>query len=457
MLYEIGMYWISQRVEKVLVITLSIVYWVIALVLSNYLANLSTESQIEAARDDVRREVALVRSQIEATIFEHTYIADSLATVITLQPDFVAENWSSIGASLINKSELIRNVGMAPNNVISHVYPIEGNEKAIGLDFRTVPSQYLSVMRAKKLGRVFIDGPLKLVQGGTALIARFPIFLDFPENNNYWGSVSVVFQYDKILEKSGIRRIENAEVTLSRKSSDQKSVNVFYGEESTFESADFVLPIHLPNSDWTLSVQYRLDEGIGIKSSQRITLFFTFLGTLAIFISGLVLYRAYRIAHSISLKDELTGLPNRRFFMSFLQQRVKKSEKNGGFTLLNVDLNKFKAVNDNLGHDAGDALLQHVAKVLKEVLRSSDFIGRIGGDEFLIVLERCTETERVTKIILKIEAEFSCQPLYWKEKPIYASLSIGYAICLNDILSIKTLLAQADQSMYAVKHSLPIN
>lgn len=451
------MYWISQRVEKALVIILSIGYWLIAFVLSNYLANLSVESQVEAARDDVRREVALVRSQIEATIFEHTYIADSLATVITLHPDFVAENWSSIGASLINKSGLIRNVGMAPNNVISHVYPTEGNEKAIGLDFRTVPSQYASVLRAKSLGWVFIDGPLTLVQGGTALIARFPIFLDFPKNKNYWGSVSVVFQYDKILEKSGIRRIENAEVALSRKSLDQQSVNVFYGKESTFESADFVLPIHLPNSDWTLSVQYRLNDDLEIKNNQRITLLFAFLGALVIFISGLVLYRAYRIAHSISLKDELTGLPNRRFFMSFLQQRVQKSEKKGGFTLLNVDLNKFKAINDSLGHDAGDALLQHVAKVLKEVLRSSDFIGRIGGDEFLIVLDRCTEADRVKEIIVKIEAEFSRQPLYWKEKPIYASLSIGHAICLNDALSIKTLLAQADQSMYAVKSALPMS
>ena len=254
------MYWISPHFEKALVVLIAASYWVVSFIFANYLANLSVESQIDEIRDDVRREVALVRSKIEATVFEHTYIADSLATVITLQPDFVENNWERIAGALLKKSNYIRNVGMAPNNIISHVYPIEGNEKAIGLDFSSVPRQHQSVIKAKELGWVFLDGPLELVQGGQALIGRFPIFLDYPINKAYWGSVSIVFHYQKILEHSGIHDLDHVEVALSRKSLDQTVTHIFYGQASTLARADFTLPIHLPNVNWQLSAQYRITD-----------------------------------------------------------------------------------------------------------------------------------------------------------------------------------------------------
>lgn len=445
------MYWVSPRFEKTLVILIAISYWVISFVFAHYLANVSVESQVDEIRDDVRREVALVRSKIEATVFEHTYIADSLATVIMLQPDFVMNNWERIAGALLKKSGYIRNVGMAPNNVISHVYPLEGNEKAIGLDFTTVPSQYRSVMKAKELGWVYLDGPLELVQGGEALIGRFPIFLDYPLNKAYWGSVSIVFRYQKILEKSGIHDLKNVDVALSHQSLSSPETRVFYGQASTVAGADFTLPIHLPNVNWQLSAQYRITSHTKIVQNRQLTWLLALLGAMTLFISMAALYRSYHVARDISLKDELTGLPNRRFFMSYLQQRAQNTKKRGGFTLLNVDLNKFKAVNDNFGHEAGDALLIHVADTLSGTLRSSDVIGRIGGDEFLVVLDRCTDSVRVKQIIQKIETVFSHQPLHWHEQDIVASLSIGYAICLQETVSTEALLLAADQAMYTAK------
>ena len=181
------------------------------------------------------------------------------------------------------------------------------------------------------------------------------------------------------------------------------------------------------------------------------TWFLALLGATTLFISVAILYRSYHVARDISLRDELTGLPNRRFFMSYLQQRAQNANKRGGFTLLNVDLNKFKAVNDSFGHDAGDALLIHVANILNVTLRASDVTGRIGGDEFLVVLDRCTDPKQVKQIIQKIETEFNRKPLHFREQQIFASLSIGYAICLQDDASTEALLFAADQSMYSAK------
>ncbi|MCH1932595.1 CHASE domain-containing protein, partial [Shewanella sp. A25] len=89
-------------------------------------------------------------------------LADSLATVVTIDPKFAMDNWNTIGAKLLNKALYVRNVGIAPNNIISHTYPLKGNEKAIGFDFRSSPDQLRTVELARKLQTVYIAGPLEL-------------------------------------------------------------------------------------------------------------------------------------------------------------------------------------------------------------------------------------------------------------------------------------------------------
>ena len=150
-------------------------YMIVYLVTDKFL-----ERQIQQVKETIQHEVALVRYSIEANIFRDTYLADSLASVVSLDPDFATKNWNSISSQFLSKAALVRNIGLAPNDIISHAYPLEGNEKAIGLDFRTVPNQYETVQIAKDTQKVFIAGPLELVQGGRDLIARYPIFTDSP-------------------------------------------------------------------------------------------------------------------------------------------------------------------------------------------------------------------------------------------------------------------------------------
>ena len=106
------------------------------------------------------------QNQVRSRTFRDVFLADSLATVITIDPQIAIENWISLGKKLMGKSTHVRNVGIAPNDVILLNYPPKGNEKAIGLDFRTVPKQYRTVLKARQLQDVFLSGPLELVQGG---------------------------------------------------------------------------------------------------------------------------------------------------------------------------------------------------------------------------------------------------------------------------------------------------
>jgi Predicted periplasmic ligand-binding sensor domain len=84
----------------------------------------------------------LAKSNLESNLFRDVFLVDSLATVFNIDPKSAAENFDEIGSRLLQKSKHVRSIGMGPNDVLNHVIPLEGNEKAIGLDFRTVPEQY---------------------------------------------------------------------------------------------------------------------------------------------------------------------------------------------------------------------------------------------------------------------------------------------------------------------------
>ena len=150
--------------------------------------------------------------------------------------------------------------------------------------------------------------------------------------------------------------------------------------------------------------------------------------------------------------DMLTGLANRMFFENRLALALSKAERHGGkLATLFMDLDRFKQVNDTLGHAAGDELLKQVAERLKQALRPYDTVSRFGGDEFAILLEEITELNQsevvATKVISLLEKPFNLEG-----QKINIGVSIGIASCHGgNIKSIEFLMKQADQAMYEAK------
>jgi len=149
--------------------------------------------------------------------------------------------------------------------------------------------------------------------------------------------------------------------------------------------------------------------------------------------------------------DGLTNLPNRKFITEMLEQQIRKSERNGSLIwILFLDLDGFKEINDNFGHQAGDHLLQTVAKRIRQTVRSSDMVGRLGGDEFIIMLSDIPEVAGVdyfaNRIIKEIGKAYSISG-----QQAYVTASIGISNFPNDSVYSEELLKLADQSMYAAK------
>jgi len=156
------------------------------------------------------------------------------------------------------------------------------------------------------------------------------------------------------------------------------------------------------------------------------------------------------IKHQAS-HDPLTGLPNRILFLDRLKHEMSQARRNGKkFAVLFLDLDRFKDINDTLGHDAGDQLLKDVASRLRDSARESDTISRIGGDEFNILLTDIGQVEDVSVVARKIIAVLQ-RPFVIADNDFHVTGSIGISIYPDDNQGIEALLKCADIAMYHAK------
>lgn len=153
----------------------------------------------------------------------------------------------------------------------------------------------------------------------------------------------------------------------------------------------------------------------------------------------------------MSFHDPLTGLANRSLFYDRMHKSVSRAKRSkSSIAILLIDFDRFKNINDSLGHDAGDAFLKLVAQRLQDDLRDTDTVARLGGDEFVVVLENIVQSEVVENIAQKL-LYLLAEPVNIQGYEIAATASIGISVFPNDGDSIDQLLKHADAAMYRAK------
>lgn len=158
-----------------------------------------------------------------------------------------------------------------------------------------------------------------------------------------------------------------------------------------------------------------------------------------------------RLVHD-ALYDGLTGLPNRVLFLDRLTNAVNRHKRNENylFAVLFLDLDRFKIINDSLGHLFGDKLLIHISNRLKASLRPGDTVARLGGDEFTILLEDIKDINDPANVAERIKKELSV-PFKINEHEIFTTISIGIALSSTGYINPEDLLRNADMAMYKAK------
>lgn len=159
--------------------------------------------------------------------------------------------------------------------------------------------------------------------------------------------------------------------------------------------------------------------------------------------------RIKRLAHH----DSLTGLPNRNLLNDRITHALARVRRHGGrMAVLYVDLDRFKPINDTLGHEAGDAVLKEVAQRLTTCIRGSDTVSRVGGDEFVVVVEEVARPGEAAMVARKIISSLST-PVFYQDHACQIGASIGIAIFPDDGATMDEVSKAADVAMYRVKHS----
>jgi diguanylate cyclase (GGDEF)-like protein/PAS domain S-box-containing protein len=213
----------------------------------------------------------------------------------------------------------------------------------------------------------------------------------------------------------------------------------------------------LTEGKWQGQIWNRRKDGEAFLASQTISTVRDVSGEIVNFVSIFVdvtdLHHKDALLRHQAYHDALTGLPNRLLLQDRLGHAMEVSRRTGDeVAVMFIDLDRFKMVNDSLGHDIGDILLVEVAERLRHCLRRSDTVARLGGDEFVAVLSSFGTVKEVSDVAEKIVNRLS-DPLIIKTHKICIGASIGIAIFPHDGSDVPSLIKEADAAMYRAKKS----
>ncbi len=566
----------------------------------------------EQARAEVSEHLGAVRAALESNIISNIQLVRGLVAVIASDPDIDQAKFERIASELVGEHSQLRSIAAAPDLVIRMIYPMIGNEQALGLDYLRHPTQREAALASMQARHMVLAGPIDLVQGGQGFIGRFPVFVEGgPAGDRAWGLISAVIDVDQLYTDSGLMRDDlPIQLVLMGRDADLSDDTVFFGDGMVLKQEPVEAEVSLPNGGWRIAaiprdgwpeipsnaLQFRaalaaamlmvmlpivfagylydqhrahirklaVREGemrilsrrlklaletskIGVwelnidtghlKWDQRMrelygipdnvtpdavqhwkdklhpddrdqavaefdeaiaaggmynsvfrvlqadgtTRWIRTIGASHLDPSGhtLVLGVNWDVSDDVQLKtrlieanqsaetrnreledarqqmehnslhDSLTGLPNRRF----LDERVLKDDaETAPSALIHIDLDRFKHINDTLGHAAGDAMLTHAANVLRENCREDDLVARVGGDEFIIAVMTSTKNDALSALAGRIVEQMR-QPVPYENHKCRFGASVGIAVnTSDDAVPAKQLLINADIALYRAKN-----
>ena len=194
-----------------------------------------------------------VATSLKNRMYENIHKVSGVKSLVALDPELTQEGFSRAMSVQFDDRGDFRNIGLARDMVLQFVYPVEGNEAAIGLDYRKLPDQLTDVYLAMESREIVLAGPLELVQGGQGFIARIPIYIPDAVSGEevFWGFASVVMNSDTILEHAGFS-LPGGKIRLALRGRNARGDQgeVFWGDPEVFESDPLTETIGLPYGSW---------------------------------------------------------------------------------------------------------------------------------------------------------------------------------------------------------------
>jgi len=241
-------------------------YWPVALSLllslmvCTTLARLDARHSAEQERQRVAEQLDLLRSRLELAARNTFAPSQSLEAMIQLDGAISEARFALLTEKAIKLYPQVRSIAVAPDDVVRLVHPLPGNERALGLDYRSVPTQWRQVQQARESQSAVLVGPVQLVQGGQGLILRNPVFLPGPPPAppRYWGMVSVVADLDRFMTDAGLGAQPDLSLVLTASRGGKEAGHLIWGQSALLKQPAQALVqqlVQVPGAQWLLAAQ----------------------------------------------------------------------------------------------------------------------------------------------------------------------------------------------------------
>jgi len=231
---------------------------VIVLLAWGYTEAQNQKIEDQRLRAEVRSMAGQLGSDIESRLNSDLQLVQGLVAVLSTEPGMDQRRFAQLAESIFTEGRQLRNVAAAPDMIVSLIYPVEGNEGAIGLDYNKTEAQRAPALKARDSGSLILAGPVDLVQGGQAFIGRYPVFSAEGGTRRFWGIVSAVIDLEKLYVESGLKNPDLAiEVALVGKDALGAAGEQFYGPADLLQDTPVRVGIALPNGSWLLAARPR--------------------------------------------------------------------------------------------------------------------------------------------------------------------------------------------------------
>jgi diguanylate cyclase len=463
------------RKNKTFVVLVPLILFVLALAGAEWIVRGAQARMERDAHDHVFASAAGMRSRVESALNSAVFLAQGLVAYVAGVETPAEPQVSRVLKALHDADDRIRNVGLAPGNRLTFIYPEKGNERALGLQFEDHPAQWPSVRKAIETRQSVLAGPVELVQGGTAIINRTPIFLP---DGRYWGVISTVIDLSRLLASAGLApEVSGVRYVLYGDNADGAAARVL-GDEASLDARAIRMDIEVPGGRWSLVAMPAAGWADTAREVHALrALLWGLSAVFAGFAFALLRGRAMagdlaaslarlndeltttnRELFRLSRNDTLTHLPNRRSFEEAYAAAWRTCQRNRmQISVLMVDIDRFKSINDTYGHSAGDATLVEVAAAVQgQMRRADDIVARWGGEEFIVMVVGLgpAAAESLGECIRAAAAQCRVQVPGEIGLGGPVSVSVGVATTIPTPGSVpNALIDAADSALYAAKNS----
>jgi diguanylate cyclase (GGDEF)-like protein len=399
---------------------------------------------------ELRRVSSVLTNDLDVALGE----LRSLAFWLEREPAFATSRFDEYSRRLLDQHSTLRATAVLKDDLITQVYP--PHPQMLGLDLGGHRAQGGAVARLRRTREPLISGPVDLASGGRGLVLRVPVHrIDAGQPDSYWGHVAFVFdvtRMQQLLMRS--ERLLDAQLRLADADGLGATAKLDLGMAAGSGPAEQTLDILVPAEHWRISVWP------GSPPASPVSLMFlaagvvlSLLGGVAI---GLLLSTSRRLheqndeLQKLATTDPLTGAFNRRAVIERTEAELVLSQRTGkAFSVLLLDLDHFKAINDQYGHAVGDTALKVIVSTVKAELRQTDVVGRWGGEEFLIIAVQTPE-QGALDLGERLRLRVAETPIPAGFGTIRLSASFGVAES-SPSDTAESLIDRADQGLYQAK------